>query len=122
MNPIHTNNGRVLGVLNLPKGAWYLKTMPDDTLVLACPITDEDGNNGTMYCNQDLPEGNWTILGRVKDITEEQAKEIVETKFDGYVNYYCPAEGYKDTALESFASFCTLHNLTPEMLILKEKI
>ena len=83
-----------------------------------------------------LPSGNWSILGWSDEITEEQAKGIVEIKeHHGYVPIYrdyvkegqvikgagftSEIIGY-DTALESFQSLLAKEGITDRVLVIVE--
>ncbi len=89
----------------------------DNTLVYLA------GKNGVQKIgNIRLGEGSWTFIATAKDITEEQAKEIVERYiYSGRMSYYA----YKDYSgkkpqseddiitdpLESFRSLLAAKNL-----------
>lgn len=72
-----------------------------------------------------LPPGSYTIVGLAKDLTEEQAGEIVEW-WDGTETYrsytYTPSAGETfwpySTALESFRSLLSSLSLQPETTLI----
>ena len=79
-----------------------------------------------------LPPGNWQLLGRASEITEEQSKEIVEVHVNsngkGFKHYWqnrgFVPRGFNSihkTALSSFRSWCTLHGVKEGDLIILEK-
>lgn len=92
---------------------------------LQCTIWDNDGLPEDSSMQYDLPSGNWQILGRANEITEEQAKEIVKctgkTIYKDYANSYMGLSMSVFTALESFQSLLTANNITENQLILIEK-
>lgn len=82
-------------------GNWLSWMIPDGDYLEFAPI-------------QDLPEGNWQLIGLSDEITEEQAKELVDVSewYDPYQTPYGAIPCYKGyiddvwkwQALESFKS------------------
>lgn len=70
------------------------------------------------------PPGSYTIVGLASEITEEQAKRIVDTddwKDDGFIDYgKCWSMTKELTALESFRSLLTSLSLYKNLLIIKQ--
>ena len=90
----------------------------------------QPNNLGAWPIKKDLPPGNWQPLGRASEITEEQAKEIVDfIEMAAYGiddhegGYLCYERGYwyHKSALESFRSWCTLHGVKEGDIILINK-
>lgn len=101
--------------------------------IVAC-LTCFTGNN-RWVTDIGLPSGNWQILGRLNETTDDQAKGIVEFRFGnqsemlepGYINYNPSRNGWGekyiqnfDTALESFHSLMQANGVTGDELILIE--
>jgi hypothetical protein len=70
-----------------------IQTKPDCTLqFIECPR----GYEKTVYTH---PEGvkKWKPIGRLSDITEEQARELVEGTTEGLITHknYCPSSRHR---------------------------
>ena len=63
-------------------------------------------HNGHIISRNKLPDGEWTLLGKLDEIREEDAEELVEPfDFSYYVDYNHPSRGaYTITATESLLS------------------
>lgn len=105
MRQISLLQGKAL-LVELPEGAKMqgLQTTSPNAIVYA----DTHGHSVIL----DLPPGNWRIIGMLSEVTEEQAKGIVDDvsfkypylfkrKFE---DYSCESENDHDTALESLES------------------
>lgn len=77
-----------------------------------------------------LPKANWQILGRASELTEEQAKGIVDKVIMKFLPKDKGYEGYRDyentqagfyKALQSWNSLCTKEGIQPTDLILIRK-
>lgn len=81
------------------------------------------GDMGDRSFMRSLPSGNWTLLGRFEEITEEQWKGIVESIFDRAYKDYAysgPAGyGYPFTLQTATASARSLIPGNPVVLIEK---
>jgi len=119
---LNTKEKRVCVVEPVDTGTNYrFKIMPNGEPVLVCDIVDENNNKGTCYFN-DVPSGNWKILGLLSEINPNQAYDLVEKVYKGYKNYQATTPIYS-TALESFHSLLRSHNLdtTKNLLIIPEQ-
>ena len=99
-------------LVELPDGAKDLSLVTNQSTVpysqslnYEDPISFRGYRN---YCGVDLPQGNWTLHGKVKELTEEQAKGLVErVTVNDWKNYTDPSQymdrSFKST-LESLAS------------------
>lgn len=68
-----------------------------------------------------LPSGSWEIVGMSDELTEEQAKGIVEIVIGGYRDYeHSGYTWYFKTALKSFDSLLRYHGITTKVLVLKK--
>jgi hypothetical protein len=74
------------------------------------------------YSSKELPEGDWQILGKASELTEEQAAGVVKKDEDGYwINYNWKSwhsNSTEDTALESFQSLLASKNIDPLKVII----
>lgn len=67
--------------------------------------------------SEELPQGNWTILNVLDDVTEDEAKIVVNNPYRGYYYEYLPKGAMRlsntaanhpfDTAKESLHSLAT---------------
>jgi hypothetical protein len=82
------------------------------------------GNGKFLLVIKKLPSGQWQILGRPSEITEEVARGLVESKEVRnriiYLDYTEPTWWYKK-ATESLLSWCRANGIENELLILKNK-
>lgn len=130
MKQITTTKGTFLFV-QVPDGAYEFSTEIDFMedwyqIIYHRDIDDEEsGFYGECYQdNIELPQGNWQFINTCKDISEEQAKEVVDESihtglFGHYVkgiplNTYC----YK-TASEAFQSLLQANEIPENSVVLK---
>lgn len=68
-----------------------------------------------------LPEGNWTILGRPSEISEEVARMLlISGNRNGksvYLNYNKPRKTF-NTAIQSFKGWCKTNGITDKHILL----
>lgn len=75
-----------------------------------------------------LPPGEYKILGKPKEVTEEQWRELVDRdylevvnigEYDGFVCYY-DDRLYCDTATESGLSFCKVEGIDDNSVLIEK--
>lgn len=85
------------------------------------------GEEGNMWSESiKLPEGNWSILGRPEEMTEEQWKRVVlydinpmQDYFEGAMDYGLSYENFNlDTCFESGLSLLKSKNIDPSKVII----
>lgn len=79
---INTGKAEIL-LVELPEGVHSINvvTKTDNPGILKTDhliFSIHDGDGFDYYDSQSLPEGNWSILSRADEVTEEQAEQIVE--------------------------------------------
>lgn len=115
-----TINGRVLGIVDVPEDAYGFSLYIDGLYWLV--------DRGTLWGElHSMTKGNWSILGRLNDITEEQAAGIVERFHNGYRDYDIPDNRMAASLLkatESLQSFFQSHGIkgNPLILLLNDKV
>ena len=116
----HQNNGRTYTLVTIPEGANRFHVFNDEAPYLSFFVGIETPR---IY----LPPGNYSILCRASEATEEQAAEVVEQKLTDYDEYYfCDyldiEFGQKVTARGSLNSLLESKGLKKETtLILQQK-
>lgn len=90
---INTGKAEIL-LVELPEGASNPILKPN-----SCEIWYSNSLGG--YGFSKVLEGNWSILSRADEVTEEQAEKIVEDYGDGYFPYPNEESTPCDTPLES---------------------
>lgn len=102
MKTITILSGRAM-IVELPEGA-------SDTTYPKIGIADlyfqKEGKHipEESYISVPIPEGNWQIVGRLSEITEEQAEQLVEPNGNGDYRNYEGAWGGFATAIQSLES------------------
>lgn len=102
------------------KGTFVFAVVQDDWSDFEL---NEADSNVLMFCTPEaishlvLPPGSYTFIGTTKDISEEQAGEIVsnifgeKNRWKDYVSLMIPCK----TATESLRSLLIANNLSPEL-------
>ena len=80
-------------------------------------LTYKTETQGIKWC--DLPNGDWQLIATVKEITEQQAKKIVERVSNRFIfgsafENYLDDESFFETALASFHSWLKANNIYSE--------
>ncbi len=70
--------------------------------------------------SKSLPPGNYQLLGRAGELTEEQCKGLVEPDGDAFKCYAVEGDSWHNP-VESWQSFCRANNIQPNKLILTTK-
>lgn len=113
MNPL-TLNGNALLAVDVPEDAYCFEiSIEEESISFLFPDGDWD--------IIDIPHpGNWSILGRLNDITEERAAGLVDGKGGLYKDYMALDNGYEYDLLatESLQSFFRSHGVDGNPLIL----
>lgn len=78
---ITTDKATVL-VVELPEGAYYPNICQLPPSIGVNYFLYENGVNTPYKESLDIPKGNWQLIGRMPDITEEQAHSIVDKEFN----------------------------------------
>lgn len=133
MNKIleHTHNGQRWLFVEVPKDAHSVVVYPEHTemeeaglLSFTANQTDERSKfyNSDLLYGIDLPSGNWQIVSKLSELTEEQAREIVETAKPTYFKDYCIATRFYSSPTQSLDSLIRSlgGDTNNEYLILKE--
>lgn len=70
-----------------------------------------------------VPPGNWQIIARCLEFTEEQAKEILDPYkiYAVYKDYAFNDNGFLSKALDSWQSFCRANKLTTELILIQQQ-
>lgn len=124
------NGHEIIVVDEIPEGANEIKlwNLPPISHIEWCD------DNGTVF-SIDLPAGNYTLLGRVHEITEEQIKHFVD--YETYSDLVDPGAGgggwmqtkiymdyenddysFGEDPLESFQSWCRREGITNNSLLI----
>lgn len=123
MTTLHQLNDNCLAVAGLPSDAVAMFTgfIGDELEYIRMDIP--------LHSIIKIPEGNWRILGKANELTEEQWKEVVPEIHKGaYVNCDKKTRSWKDynwdfytdTATESGASLLKFHELENPLILIKE--
>ena len=69
-----TTNGKTLLFVEVPEDTedFRFKLMPDNSEQLAGTVYDNLVHKGTCYIREDIPQGNYQILGKSTELSEEQ--------------------------------------------------
>lgn len=128
MTTLHQLTDNCLAVAGLPSDAYeirYVKTRAGKLDQLHYRIVPKELMYVTDQRAELIPEGNWRILGKANELTEEQWKEVLSDHrigsgiyFLGYDNFQDIV--YTDTATESGASLLKLHQLENPLILIKE--
>lgn len=107
---------KTLLVVGLPKVLYVELEKTNNTKLLGLK------ENRQCYFCEELPKGDWQLLGIYPELTEEQAKMVVESHEIPFLEHtFCYPDysvygktGFKafDTALESFQSLMERENIT----------
>ena len=124
----HKINNREYLFLEVPEGAYNFRKSHNGRNVYEKWVkfdTDTDAIDGKVIISNTPID--YTILRLASELTEEQAKELVDkftllptTENEGYKNYLTYAKGFK-TAIESLHSLITSLGLTPERTLIIER-
>lgn len=98
----------------LPKGAYDVEVVDNGTMIVWENSFDE--NCDYIF----FPQRNWQLVGKLSDVSEEVAKELVDEQEYGFINDLMPTTrwSYK-VALNNIATHLGL-NLENNIYILKK--
>ena len=122
------NNGHIAVVT--PEGSIDFEIYDKETLQMAvmCYKRIKMGDSTIKVPTPVIiPPGSYTIIGRASELTEEQAKEVVEKEDKGFMYWYLDYDSPFNfctlrSAIESISSFCRSIGAEPEnVLILKSE-
>jgi hypothetical protein len=121
---VHELNGRKIVAVKVPEDAHSFRIDNSGYLLMVVPINDH--NLSEFYLDDWKPlVGNWEILGRVNEITEQVWEGVVEKGMPfGRVKRYKDYEFVDScfyTATESALSFCKANSIDLQDLILIDK-
>ena len=104
-------NGITILLVEVPEGAKEFDISDMGSLIYYV----EWGNSGYI----DLPQGQYQILGKSTELSEEQMKEICDTDGKGYMNYLeHPKNSYCKTVQESYLSLLEANGIVGNQLVL----
>jgi hypothetical protein len=132
-NPIHKLTDKAIA-FQIPKNAYGFRI---DTGGYVCMKWEEDRVKDPLaeyYDEETLPPGQWSLLGKASELTEEQWRGIVdrdkrktsngliEMEISGFKDYErfggSSIFRVKSTAIESGLSLLKSHNLAPETTLI----
>lgn len=108
---ITTDKSTVL-VVEIPEGAYYPNICQLPPIIGVNYFLYENGVNTPYKEPLDIPKGNWQLLGRMPDTTEDQAGKIVDEDNDYgitlYQNYTTTSMRYFDEQISAIESLYSL--------------
>ena len=114
-------------IVKTSKSELCLVVVPDDAINIEDHLTYVTFHTGMGTDDYDilrrpLPEGNWQLIGPLKDITEEQAMKIADKDpVIGYTNYQFEYRSFL-SAQNSLKSLAEFLSLTGNVIILKRTV
>ena len=107
--------GKYYGV-EVPEGARDFDIWIDDSIpYLTCQTGINDDNTGEMIesYEDELPDGEWEIVGMRDEVDYFLIMDILDLKYD---------DKPKGTLRELYEKFCKEHSITERTLIIKKKL